>query len=182
MSRKQKQTAKPASRKSSSSPPPTIPVITFQERFPLVPALRIVGALFLLVSAISIINPEWRLWGFHHKAFLPLWVSVAILFLSGAFLSPLGRFVVERLKPLLSTLANRSAWLWALLALSLFFSLRVTVPLLGDSQLWIRELTWIGELYSRGAEVKAGRIFMRKEPIVPALLWMLPRISDETRG
>jgi len=169
MSQKQKRTTKASSPASKASPPSSIPEIVSQERFPLLRVLRITGILFLHVGLISMANSEWRLWGFHHIAFLPLWASTVILFLGGLLLTPFGRPVVGKLTALLSVLANRSAWLWALLSLALFFGLRITVPLLGDSQLWIRELTWIGELTTQGAEVKAGRIFMRKEPLSLAL-------------
>lgn len=169
MSRKQKPTAKPSSPSSKSAPLPKIPEIHFLERLPLLRILRITGILFLHVGLISMARPEWRLWGFHHIAFLPFWVSTLILVAGGLLLIPLGRPIVSKLTVLLSVLANRSAWLWALLALAVFFGLRISVPLLGDSQLWIRELTWIGELDTEGAKVKAGRIFMRKEPLSLAI-------------
>ena len=128
--------------------------------------LRIAGLLLLHASIIGAAFPELRLWGFHAIGFLPRWAELLILGAGGLFLVGFGRKIVDKLSMSLKVLANRSAWLWALLALAIFFGLRISVPLLGDSQLWIRELTWIGELDETGGKVKAGRVFMRKRAAV----------------
>lgn len=191
MSRKQKPTAKPVSSKRDPAPlPSSIPEIKFRERLPLLPVLRSAGALLLIMSIVGLLHPAWRLWGFHHLAFLPTAAAVVLLALSALFLSPFGKIVTEKASALLIKLADRSAWLWVLLALIVFFSMRIAVPLLGDSQLWIRELTWVGELDARGTRVKEGRIFMRKEPLSLAaheglfevLRIMQPYDSSEVAG
>jgi hypothetical protein len=169
MSRKPKRTSKSSSHASEAIHAPKLPDITLEERFLLLLSLRLAGAFFILAAVLGIMHPEWRVWGVHHLAFLPDWLSLTILILGGLFLSPFGPSVIRKFSASLSFFTKRSAWLWALLAFGVFFGLRISVPLLGDSQLWIRELTWVGELDATGGKVKAGRIFMRKEPLSLAL-------------
>ncbi|MDD5088826.1 MAG: tetratricopeptide repeat protein, partial [bacterium] len=128
-------------------------------------ALRGTGFLLLAVAAWAWWHPELRVWGVHSLAFLPKEAAAAMLLLAAALWSPLGprlaRFLGDRLAPL----TGRSALWYALAAALLFFGLRVSVPLLGDGPLWIKELAWIGEFEAHGKSVPWQRILTRKEPL-----------------
>jgi hypothetical protein len=163
MSPKSKQPTKVHEGSSSKHRSETL--LGFEERFSLLGVLRVSGYLFLLLSVIGLINPEWRLWGFHHLAFLPLPTSLVLLAVGGTLLSPHGSVVIEKLYVWLKLFAHRPAWLWAIFAFAVFFGLRVSVPLLGDAQLWIRELTWIGELSTQSKDIPVDRTLKRKEPL-----------------
>jgi Tfp pilus assembly protein PilF len=164
MSRKQKAATKSGPDSAAAiKQPPYVGEST--QRWPLLLLLRLAGFGFLTLTIISSVKPGWRLWGFHYPSFLPEGVGVVLLLAGGVLLTPLGSRIIEKLLPWLAVFRNRAAWLWAIAAFFVFFGLRVTVPLLGDSQLWIRELTWIGEFSERGSNIPLGRIFKRKEPL-----------------
>jgi len=163
MSRKRKPAPKAVARPLPSEPAriPAHPVVSRPLRI----ALRVTGFLLLAAALLAGLHPELRVWGIHHLAFLPKGAAAGLLLLTAALWSPLGPrfagYLVKKLKPL----ANRSALWYALAAALLFFLLRVSVPLLGDGPLWIKELAWIGEFEARGRSVSLKRSLMRKEPL-----------------
>jgi hypothetical protein len=128
-------------------------------------AMRGAGLLLFLGAMAGWLFPDFRLWGVHHLAFLPLPLAIVCVAAGALMLSPWGASVVALLSRRLSFWTHRPAALWAAVALVVFLLLRVSVPLLGDGQLWIRELAWVGEFGSRGRPVPEGRLTARKEPL-----------------
>lgn len=126
--------------------------------------MRVAGFLLLAVVLLSWMAPFLRVWGMHHYAFLPFPLSILLAALSFVLLTPLGGRFVGFVQHRFPKLAHRSALLWAVAAMVAFYALRVSVPLLGDSSLWIKELSWIGMFESRGQHVPNTRWLMRKEP------------------
>ncbi|MFZ5433962.1 MAG: tetratricopeptide repeat protein [Calditrichota bacterium] len=127
--------------------------------------LRIGG--FVLAAAVIIawVFPNLRVWGFHHPAFLPAWVSIPLVVAALLLWTPVGSRTITKLSVQLRPLINRSAVWWAIAVAIVFLLLRVPVPLLGDGPLWVKELAWIGQFEARGQHVPGTRFLMRKEPL-----------------
>lgn len=123
------------------------------------------GFLALAAAIAGWIWPSGRLWGVHHAAFLPIEVAFPLLGVAALLLTPAGSRLIAWILARCARAANSPAWRAALLALLLFLGLRSALPLLGDGELWINELAWIGEFGSRGKETPAGRFLARKEPL-----------------
>lgn len=121
--------------------------------------------MLLALVVFAWLNPWMRFWGLHHLAFLPRPLSIALVVFALLLLTPYGGRVMERLRKSLSKFAGRSVMMWSLAAMLVFFSLRVSIPLLGDGSLWIKELCWVGVFEARGKDVAGKRWLMRKEPL-----------------
>lgn len=163
MSRKRKFAPKPAAR-SQPNEPARVPVHAVDSRFLRI-ALWVTGFVLLAAVVGAWLRPELRVWGVHHLAFLPVEAAAGLLLLAVLLWLPPGAWLVRYAEKALKPLANRSALWYALAAALLFFLLRVSVPLLGDGPLWIKELAWIGEFEARGRSVPLKRSLMRKEPL-----------------
>ena len=127
--------------------------------------LRVTGFLLLAAVVFAWWNPALRVWGAHHLVFLPLPLSAFLLVSAIVLLAPLGGRVMERLYRRTLPPLLRSAAVWSLAAMLVFFALRVAAPLLGDGSLWIKELSWVGVFEARGHNLFGVRWLTRKEPL-----------------
>jgi hypothetical protein len=130
----------------------------------LVLILRISGFITLVGVLLAWAFPQARVWGFHHLAFLPWPLSATLIVIAALSWTPLGGKFADRILPHVTKFLRRT-WLVMAAAVVLFVGLQVSVPLLGDGTLWIKELSWIGEFKARGQSVPAGRWLKRKEPL-----------------
>ncbi|RPH95563.1 tetratricopeptide repeat protein [candidate division KSB1 bacterium] len=128
-------------------------------------SLQIAGFLLLAAVLAAWLRPDLRVWGFHFLAFLPLPVSLLLFAAAVVLLTPFGGRMVTGLTARLSFLANRSAVIWAVVAVLVFYVGRNSISLLGDGALWIKELSWIGIFEARGQDVPGSRWKLRKEPL-----------------
>ena len=177
MSKKPKRRIESPARPAS---PAVWPVHSVQTRR-LVIVLRVTGFAFLCATLLAWLRPDLRVWGIHHLAFLPSFVAGILVGLAVVMWTPLGGRIVERLTTRLRFLSGRSALLAAAVAVVLFFSFKVSVPILGDGPLWIKELAWIGEFEARGRHVPAKRWTMRKEPFELGAHELVFRVAAKMR-
>lgn len=143
--------------------------------------LQVTGFLLLAAVIFSWWNPAGRVWGMHHVAFLPPFLSVVLLALSLVLLTPLGGRVMKRLYARRFPPILRRAAVWSLAAMFVFFALRVAAPILGDGSLWIKELSWVGVFEARGQDVPGTRWLTRKEPLEMGLHEVVFRVVAQFR-
>lgn len=163
MSRKPKQTFKTLEQKAVPDFP-QVPIYAVEARLSLL-MLRLTGFLLICLAILAWFQPDLRLWGIHHLAFLPPEVSIMLICAAAFLWTPFGGKAFGWIFRKTKVLTKRSALLWAFVAGVSFFALRVSVPLLGDGVLWIKELAWIGEFQARGNKVDMTRWKIRKEPL-----------------
>jgi tetratricopeptide (TPR) repeat protein len=144
---------------------------------PLLFALRLTGFLLLGAALLAWARPEARTWGIHHLAFLPPMFAGCLAGLGALLWTPVGGWLAHWLFSRLRWVSGRPAVLWAAVAAALFFALRVSVPLMGDGPLWIKELVWIGEFQARKERTPVDRWKIRKEPLELALHEMVFRTA-----
>ncbi len=165
MSRKAKpapKTAAPArNRLAQLSAVPAVPADSRR----LTAVLSIVGFVLLGAVGLSYLQPTARLWGLHHLAFLSFSLALAFVVIAALLWTPLGAALVKRLIARTKLLANRPALLWVLPVMLICWLLSVSAPLLGDGQLWITELSWVGKFETRGEDAPPDRWRVRKEPL-----------------
>ncbi len=180
MSRKPKRSPKASTPRTTTAALSRIPTHTIESRS-LRLVLRVTGFLLLGLVLFGWMQPEWRTWGFHHLAFLPLVLAVLLAALSTLLWSPIGSRLVGWLFRHLQKLSGQRALLWAAIAAAFFFLFRVSIPLMGDGPLWIKELAWIGEFQARGDETPPDRWKSRKEPLEIVLHEMVYRVVTQFR-
>jgi hypothetical protein len=148
---------------------------------PLLVVLRVAGFFLLAIAVIGWMAPWERLWGAHCLAFLPPLVSVILALCSALLLSPLGSTVVQWLGRHLGWLGRRSLLFWMIGGLTVFLTLRVSVPILGDGQLWIQQLVTVAEFEVWGKDLPDGRVTRRKEALEIGLHEVAFRAVDYVR-
>ncbi len=147
----------------------------------LIHAMTWSGIVFILLHLVALRSPSAANWGYHHLAFVPLYLRFIVLILM--FLCTLG-YAQERL---LSYLTVIGEWhtnlprpvriivhaLLVILAGVLFWLVREKVYFLGDGYLFIRNLA-----VTKGLDQIASNF--KDEPLAGAFIWLIDNILLRT--